>query len=251
MQLISSTAIRGPAPSYDKKEQLFASLCHEIRNPLNAIVGLSRIMGKQASPERQSECLHVLEQSAAMLEELLNDVLDFTRIDAGMMALESTPLDLTLLVEETAQMVAPRAREKNVGLHVHCPVVPLLEGDPLRLRQIILNLLGNAVKFTESGFISLFVQADPAPDGSYRIRMTVTDTGIGIPEDKQGTIFDEFRQADTAISSQYGGSGLGLAICKRLLEMMGGSISVVSMPGAGSQFTALLSLSVARQTMAA
>ena len=247
MQLVhAANAYGAPAPIH-AKEQLFANLCHEIRNPVHAIVGLSRVMAsKQCSPERQTEYVQMLQQSASMLEELLNDVLDFSRIDAGMMELDAVPFDLARLVSETMQMIAPRAREKGLSLHMHCPELAPLVGDPLRLRQILLNLLGNAVKFTESGFVSLYTHAESDKSGSYRIRITITDTGIGIPAEKQATLFNEFRQADARIHSQYGGSGLGLAICQRLLSLMDGTISVASAPDAGSQFTVLLTLPAAR-----
>lgn len=231
------------SPSDVNHDQFFAHLCHEIRTPLNAILGLSRLLANgQCRPDQYGECTAMLNQSASLLAELLNDVLDFSKLDAGQMTLEEVPFDLEQIIHSTLQIMRPQAIEKGLALHAHCPHLPPLKGDPLRLKQVLLNLVSNAIKFTDEGFISLYVQATPDMYGDQQLRITVTDTGVGIPESRQQAVFQRFTQAETSTARHHGGSGLGLSICKLLVEAMDGTINVTSEPNAGSQFTVLLNL---------
>jgi len=215
------------------KSEFVANISHEIRTPMNGILGMLNLVLRTDSEADRRACLDDALTSAHSLMDLLNDVLDLSRVEAGRMDLEDVPFSLPRILQEAARLIAPRAAEKNLALNVQCdPAIPeWVRGDPTRLRQVLVNLLGNAVKFTSQGAIGVRAEALGA-----EVHFLVSDTGIGIPKDKQSLIFEPFRQADGSTTRRYGGSGLGLAICARLVEMMGGRIWIESEPEKGSVF---------------
>lgn len=223
------------------RSEFLAKMSHEIRTPLNGVIATADLLATTEMTAEQRDLLNTLTLSAKTLLELINDILDFSKIEAGKMVLETLPLTPAVLAEEVVSIMGPAARRKGLTLRTELkaelPVRVL--GDPHRLRQILLNFVGNAIKFTEQGEIVVQVRRvesqTPAQNHVW-LRFEVQDTGIGIPPDKQTSIFDSFTQADNSITRRYGGTGLGLTICKRLVELMGGRIGVVSQPGEGSCF---------------
>lgn len=231
------------APSKFANEDYLATICHEIRSPLNAIIGLSNILAHpDCSPEKRVQCTRVLRDSSDMLMELLNDMLDTTKLENGKLKIEHIPFDLRKVAEEAMNIMALKAEEKNLDFNSHiCADLPAsFIGDPLRIRQILLNLLSNAVKFTDAGFVSLNVEVKADSHRHCEIFITVSDSGIGIEKEKLGRIFDKYMQIAT--SRKYGGTGLGLPISRELAHLMHGDISVKSEPGAGTRFIVTLPL---------
>jgi signal transduction histidine kinase/ActR/RegA family two-component response regulator len=231
------------------KSMFVANISHEIRTPVNGLLGMLELSLMDDMPDGHRETLQTAKSSTLSLLGLLNDLLDFSKIDAGGMALESIPFDLPKLVNDVARLFRPQARQKGLELAVDVPQMPLVEGDPTRIRQVLLNLVGNAVKFTERGRVSIEVSvrgSDPL-----EVRFSVSDTGIGIPREKLPLIFEAFTQADSDTTRRYGGTGLGLAICNRLIALMGGTLEVHSDAGKGSRFTFNLRLVKALGTPAA
>ncbi|MBM3812341.1 MAG: response regulator [Acidimicrobiia bacterium] len=232
------------------KSEFLATMSHEIRTPLNGIVGMANLMGATPLSPEQAECNDTIRTSADALLVIINDILDLSRIEAGRLVLEINPFDLKQTLAEVLEILAPaaRGRELQVSLIYSTGVPRRFLGDSGRIRQIILNLAANAVKFTSAGKVVLRVEAGQGSAGEPRaLRISVEDTGIGIPAEKIGVLFKKFSQVDSSPSRRYEGTGLGLAISKSLAELMGGSISVSSQLGVGSTFSVHLSLPLASE----
>ncbi len=231
------------------KAGFLAVMSHEIRTPLNGVVGMSELLRETPMNAAQSELMDVLKVSSEQLLSVVDDILDFSRIESGKLTLENQPLDLKAAIQAAVDMVRIKAREKGLHLNVNIApsVPPAIRGDITRLRQVLLNLLANAVKFTSQGEVTLRVWCDaPASADTPSLHFSVTDTGVGIRPERIGELFQPFAQGDTSTTRVYGGTGLGLMICKHLVEMMGGQIGVSSEPGAGSTFRFELPVHTAR-----
>ncbi len=220
------------------KTEFMATMSHEIRTPMNAIIGMADLLWESSLTSEQKEYLGILRRSSTHLLELINDILDIAKVEAGRLKLEQAPFDLNEVLDKCAEALALRAQEKGLELIVStAPDVPTdLLGDARALRQVIWNLLGNAIKFTERGEICLRVSNDHEGKQPGALLFTVSDTGIGIPTEKQAVIFERFTQADSSTTRLYGGTGLGLAICRQLVELAGGRIWLESYVGKGSTF---------------
>ena len=229
------------------KSEFLANMSHELRTPLNAIIGLTNILLlKQHSVEKQNEYLHVMQTSSKHLMDLIDALLEVTKLEVGATQFENIPFQFNEIVNEIISINAHQAAQKNIGLKViKIPDInPTFIGDPLRLRQILMNLVGNAIKFTETGGVTVEVEYKKSASFLWNIEVSVIDTGIGILPEKVESIFNKFTQADSSINRHYGGTGLGLSISTMLIEAMGGSISVQSDYGQGSRFTFELSLPI-------
>ena len=223
------------------KGRFLANMSHEIRTPMHGILGMAGLAIEATTPEEAAEHMHVLSRSAHGLLQVLNDILDYSKIEAGKLTLETVPFSIRQLIDETNNILMPLANAKELVLTytVAPDIHDQLLGDPGRLRQVLVNLLGNAIKFTDRGSVTLSVTKQPYArrhDDQLNLLFQVTDTGIGIPTQQQSLIFAPFSQADTSVTRRFGGTGLGLAICSQLVELMSGKLTVKSTPQVGSTF---------------
>jgi signal transduction histidine kinase/ActR/RegA family two-component response regulator len=232
------------------KSQFLANVSHEIRTPMHGVLGMAHLALAADGLRESREHVQALCGTAEGLLRVINDILDFSKIEAGKMTLEQVPFSLPRLLEEIRNLIAPQAGAK--GLDLRCRIAestpPVVVGDPGRLRQILVNLLGNAVKFTLHGSVTLEVTPDalePFPAERAILHFRVRDTGIGIPKEQQQTVFEAFGQADSSVTRRFGGTGLGLTICSQLVQLMGGRISVESAPGLGSTFQFMYPVGIA------
>ena len=217
------------------KTTFLATMSHEIRTPMNGVLGMLEVLERTTLDIEQRKVLAVIRESASALLTIIDDILDFSKIEAGRLQIEAVPVQLRGLIEGAADLLATRAREKRLDLvtRIELDGQESRIGDPVRLRQILLNLVGNAIKFTERGFVAITVRPGDGPDA---VRFEVRDSGIGLNEEQKARLFQPFTQADASTTRRFGGSGLGLSICRRLVEMMGGALGVESVAGQGAAF---------------
>lgn len=239
MQYETITRLNGEVERANRaKSDFLATMSHEIRTPLNAILGMADLLAESGLDQQQRSYVEVFQRAGGNLLGLINDILDLSKVEAGHLELEAVDFELAEVIGRVLELTRPKAASKGleVGSSLADGLPAVLVGDPLRLRQILLNLLGNAMKFTASGRLDIEVACDPAGGAPGALVFGVKDTGIGIAPDKLASIFDNFSQADTSTTRKYGGTGLGLAISRRLVDLMGGRIWVESVVGQGSTF---------------
>jgi len=232
------------------QEQFVANISHEIRTPMNAILGFAGLLQKTGLDKNQHEYVRSIRSSAENLLTIINDILDLSRIESGMMHIESLPFNLRELLDSLATMMNVKAKGRNLYLvtKIDQSIPPILKGDAVRLTQILINLLSNALKFTHEGGVSIEVACAEKKEDMVSVRFIISDTGIGIDPSRQKTIFERFHQAQPETTRRYGGTGLGLSIVKQLVEIQNGTISIDSEPGKGSVFTVVLPYQTSKET---
>lgn len=224
----------------ETKSKFLAQMSHEIRNPMNGVIGMSQLLGQTPLTTEQKKYTDIIHNSASSLLTILNDILDFSKMSAGKLHIEKTPFDLHKLTEDCCQMFQYQLPSDSVtfSYEVATDVPQYINSDPIRIRQIMVNFLSNAFKFTDQGSVKLTISL--CADNPMQIKIAVSDTGVGLSQSQEASIFESFQQADESITRKYGGTGLGLAICKQLSELMNGDIGVSSEPGKGSTFWTIL-----------
>ncbi len=233
------------------KNRFLANISHELRTPMNGVVGMTELLLNTPLSTQQCKYATAIQKSANSLLDLINEILDYSKIESGKIDLEIIPFDLYQLADDIIQLLSIEAEKKSIQTHFnyHQATPHFFLGDPVRIRQIITNLLGNAIKFTNQGQVTLEIESLAKENKKHYLQLTIEDTGIGISEDKLSIIFDQFTQADASTTRYYGGTGLGLAICKNLIDCMDGDIQVQSTRGKGSRFTVLLTLDETEQVI--